>query len=259
MKRLLPLLLVCACAGSLVDHDGASSTTPGGVVVIPPTQTCLDTCLTAPAGATPHCNGDVCGYQCQPGLLKTPLTNPPSCSVPSAVAAGGNHTCAIAAGQVLCWGDNSLKQLGVDTPIATGSPVQVPGLPAAADRIAASTTQTCAHFGNGAVWCWGAGQVPRAISGITGTVNAIAAGAAHACAATDSAVFCWGDNSLGQLGEAPSAGSATAEPVPNVPGAKVLAAGVNHTCAGDAAGSQLWCWGDNGAGQDGTGSTASPS
>ncbi|HEY6911145.1 MAG TPA: hypothetical protein VI356_17335 [Myxococcales bacterium] len=251
MKRLLPLLLLCACAGSLVDHDGASSTTPG-VVVLPPTQTCLDTCV-PPAGAKQHCAGDVCGYECQNGTLRTPLGSSP-CSVPSAVAAGGNHTCAIAGGQVLCWGDNGVKQLGVDTPAASGTPVQVPGLPATADRIAASTTQSCAHFASGAVWCWGAAQVPHAISGISGNVNAIAAGAAHACAATDSAVFCWGDNSLGQLGEPPGAGSATAEPVPGVPGAKVLAAGLNHTCAGDMTGSQLWCWGDNSTGQNGTGS-----
>jgi alpha-tubulin suppressor-like RCC1 family protein len=255
MKRLVPLLLVCACAGSLVDHDGASSTTPG-VVVTPPTQTCLDTCV-PPAGTKQHCDGDVCGYECQNGTLKTPLAASP-CSVPTAVAAGGNHTCALAGGQVLCWGDNGLKQLGSDTPAASGTPLQVPGLPADADLITASTTQTCAHFRNGAVWCWGAAQVPHAISGIAGAVSAVAAGAAHACAATDAGVFCWGDNSVGQLGAAPNAGQAAALRVNNVPPAKVLAAGVNHTCAGDTAGLQLWCWGDNGAFQDGT-SAPSPS
>jgi Regulator of Chromosome Condensation (RCC1) repeat protein len=262
MKRLLPLLLVCACAGSLVDHDGASSATPDSG--LPPTQACLETCQAppgSPLGTVRRCEGDFCTYDCPSGLglLKTPLTNPPSCSVPTAVAAGGNHTCAIAAGGVVCWGDNSLNELGFPSPATSPTPVQVPGLPPAADRITASTTQTCAHFGNGAVWCWGAGQAPHAIDGIGGTVNAIAAGASHACAATDSAVWCWGDNSLGQLGAAPDAGHATPAPVSGVPGAKVLAAGQNHTCAGDTTGSQLYCWGDNGAGQNGTGGNTSPS
>lgn len=254
--KLLPLLLLCACAGSLVDHEGITIPPDAGVVVVtPPTQACLDTCTVAPQGAAPLCNGDVCTYQCNPGLLKTPLTNPPSCSVPSAIAAGGNHTCAIAGGQVRCWGDNTVKELGVDAPVKTGIPVG-PSLPADADQIAASTTQTCAHLVNGAVWCWGAGQPPHEIAGITGSVNAIAAGAAHACAATDSSVWCWGDNASGQLGAGPA--HAAPEPVSNLPGAKTLAAGSNHTCAGDATGS-LWCWGANDAGQNGTGGTSATS
>jgi len=252
MKRLLPLLLLCACAGSLVDHDGVPADSGVGP---PPTQQCLDTCLTAPEGASPRCDGNTCTYTCNAGLLKTPLASPPSCSVPTAIAAGGDHTCAIAGGQVLCWGSNAVKELGVDGIASTGTPVQVPGLPAAATQIAASTTQTCALLASGAVWCWGAGQPPHEIVGIAGAINAVAAGEAHACAATDTNVWCWGDNALGQLGDGgPSHG--TPAPVANVPGAKVLAAGSNHTCAGDTAGSQLYCWGANDVGQDGTGATS---
>jgi alpha-tubulin suppressor-like RCC1 family protein len=257
MKHLLPLLLLCACAGSLVDHAGVTNPPPdSGGGGLPPTQQCIDTCTTAPQGATPSCNGDVCTYVCNPGLLRTPLTQ--SCSVPSAIAAGGNHTCAIAGGQVLCWGANGVKELGVEAVTSTGTPVQVPDLPAAADQITASTTQTCVHLVSEAVWCWGAGQAPHPIAGIPGAVNAIAAGAAHACAATGSGVWCWGDNASGQLGVV---GPASATPVQasNVPGSKVLAAGTNHTCAGDTAGSQLWCWGANDAGQNGTGGTSATS
>lgn len=257
MKRLLPLLLLCACAGSLVDHDGASSTTPdsGGP---PPTKACLDTCQVPPGtpeGTIPRCDGDVCTYTCPVGTVKTASTNPPSCSAVDAVAAGGNHTCAIAGGQVLCWGDNAAKELGVDAPALTARPLS-PALNVAAtpDQIAASTTQTCAHFSNGALWCWGAGKAPHEITGITGTINAIAAGEAHACAATDGAVWCWGDNASGQLGAGPSHQAAL--PVSGVPGAKVIAAGRLHTCAGT--GSQLYCWGANDRGQAGNGTTASP-
>jgi alpha-tubulin suppressor-like RCC1 family protein len=146
-----------------------------------------------------------------------------------------------------------------------------PALPApdvlgTADQITASTTQTCAHFshagGVGAVWCWGgpdaASQAPHEITGIIGTVNAIAAGEAHACAATDTGVFCWGHNKVGQLGSVPDDPNApdVVHPtvqVNNVPAAKVIAAGRLHTCAGT--GSQLYCWGANDRGQDGNGTT----
>jgi alpha-tubulin suppressor-like RCC1 family protein len=276
MKRLLPLLLLCACAGSLVDHDGASSL-PAGVIT-PPTKACLDTCKQpppdSPQNSAPECKVDVCTYSCPDGLLRTALTTPPSCSVPSDVAAGGDHTCAIAVppggqGVIVCWGDNGLKQLGFDSPAASDMPLQVPGLPPAADLITASITQTCAHFANGEVWCWGgrdeATRPPHKIAGILGsTVNAIAAGAAHACAATDLGVFCWGHNDRGQLGSPPPPPGQpdVAQPttqVSGVPAAKALAAGDNHTCAGDATGSQLWCWGDNGAGQNGTGTLSASS
>ncbi len=210
----------------------------------------------SPQGTVPRCEGDFCTYDCPAGLLKTPLGTTPGCSAPTAVAAGGNHTCAIAGGQIRCWGDNRANELGVDAPAFTGTPVS-PALDVAdnADQIATSTTQTCAHFVTGAVWCWGAGQPPHQITGITGTINAIAAGEAHACAATDSAVWCWGDNASGQLGAGPA--HLTPAPVAGVPGAKVLAAGRLHTCAGS--GSQLYCWGANDRGQDGTGTASATS
>jgi len=62
--------------------------------------------------------------------------------------------------------------------------------------------------------CWGAGQsgqignglrsdvpVPTLVSNLT-DVKAIAAGGSHTCAIVqDGTVFCWGDDSIGQLGD----------------------------------------------------------
>lgn len=250
MRRLLPLLLLCACAGSLVDHDGVPLVpADGGNAGIS-----CDESTTCPAtsvlNATAACLSNVCGYVCDPPLLKTST----GCAAASRIAAGGGHACAIAGGEVRCWGTNGKKELGVDAPASSATPVGVP-LPVDATEIVASSTQTCALLTSGAVWCWGAGQPPHLIEGISGTVVALAAGEAHACASTASAVWCWGDNGSGQLGDGPP--HAAPAVVNNVPGATVLAAGLKHTCA--VSGTNVYCWGANDRGQCGTGGVASPS
>ncbi|MBU1537319.1 hypothetical protein KKF84_18535, partial [Myxococcota bacterium] len=85
--------------------------------------------------------------------------------------------------------------------------------------------------------------------------TAIAAGAAHTCARTNTGrVWCWGDNTYGQLGD----GSTTASSVPvEVFGGHIftsITAGSNHTCAVTDAGS-AYCWGANNKGQLGDGTT----
>jgi alpha-tubulin suppressor-like RCC1 family protein len=75
------------------------------------------------------------------------------------VSAGTYHTCAIRQdGSVVCWGSNNYGGLGVDRSIAK-SPKPLPViLPSAAGRavhIAADFISTCMLDSNGAVWCWG--------------------------------------------------------------------------------------------------------
>ncbi len=75
------------------------------------------------------------------------------------VSAGTYHTCAIRQdGSVVCWGSNGNGELGVDRSIAK-SPKPLPViLPTAAGRavhIAADFISTCMLDSNGAVWCWG--------------------------------------------------------------------------------------------------------
>ena len=139
----------------------------------------------------------------------------------TALAAGSIFTCALTSnGTVMCWGDNTMGELGDGSNQPSASPVQ------------AST-----------------------LDGVTN----IATGYDFGCAiVADGAVKCWGNNSAGQLGCDGLAFSATPLLVPNVSHATAIAAGYDHACA-VADGGAVWCWGDNHYGQLGTGDTLSSS
>ena len=155
-----------------------------------------------------------------------------------ALSAGGDDTCALlAGGSVDCWGDNAHGQLGIGT--SSG--------PAACNGDPCATT-------------------PVAVRGIT-TAIAISAGSDHTCALlAGGSVDCWGDDAYGQLGVGTSSGpgtcngepcSATAVPVRGIAHATAIAAGGSQTCALLAGGS-VECWGYNGYGQLGVGTSSGP-
>ena len=151
-----------------------------------------------------------------------------------AVAVGGQVACAVdGAGAVSCWD-------GVDG-VARG----IPGLHPAQDvRVGASLA--CAASPEG-VWCWnhwtGASAPPSpAAAGVVGAVD-LDVGMAHACAVDlDGAVWCWGRNDAGQLGDGTRRGRARAARVPGLPPAARVAVGHAHSCA-EARDGAVWCWG----------------
>jgi alpha-tubulin suppressor-like RCC1 family protein len=198
---------------------------------------------------------------------------------PLATAPGTGHACALATiGRVLrCWGANGSGQLGDGTTAERHVPAPVSGI-SEVIAIATGARHTCAVTegweGTTAVYavrCWGAndrGQLgdgttvdrstPVPVSGLTGPARprGLAAGARHTCAVLgDGSVRCWGANEAGQLGD----GSLLDSWIPVVVSSLAdatggIGAGGQHTCAA-VAGGQLRCWGANGRGQLGDGTT----
>src|SRR5438445_624252 len=199
---------------------------------------------------------------------------------PTAVAAGGLHTCMrLPDGTVQCWGRNNFGQLGNGDGNLTSSsvPVAVRGL-TTATGVVTGDAHTCALLGDGTVQCWGVGDsgqrgdgtfnniasVPVAVVGMGGAGHltnalAVAARGYHSCALLgDGTVRCWGRNDEWQLGDATTTGRPAPMQVAGIAGALAVGGGDHHTCALLADGT-VQCWGRNLEGQLGDGTTTSSS
>ncbi|MEZ4405128.1 MAG: MopE-related protein [Polyangiales bacterium] len=188
------------------------------------------------------------------------------------VAAGEYFNCALrAGGTVWCAGLNTEGQLGDNSTTNRMSPVQAQGV-TAATAIAGGYKHACAVVAGGAVRCWGmngrsqlgaatsttcgaqaCSRTAVAVPGVTGATQ-LALGYAHSCALrSDGTVWCWGDNTYGQMGRG-AMGTAVVSPgaVPGLAGVRAIEGGYNHTCAlmGDGT---VRCWGQNSYGQLGDG------
>ncbi len=193
----------------------------------------------------------------------------------------GGHTCALTTGGgVKCWGRNDFGQLGNGTTTGTNTPVDVTNLTSGAASVAAGRYHSCARTSSNSVKCWGwniGGQLgdgtfnssstPVDVINKTGIAAQLSVGGVHSCVATTAnGARCWGFNNVGQLGNG-TAGGTSNQPVdvltslggPPLPNVLAVAAGGNvtnggYTCALLLDGT-IMCWGENGAGQLGDGST----
>jgi len=187
------------------------------------------------------------------------------------VCAGEEHTCAVAEpGTLYCWGNNAFGQLGLGDNNPSDEPVEVRAI-TRVRRVACGGDATCA-LRDGRLYCWGSNK--DLFSGGGGDVEdqplfigtpvevlpdehwkQLSLGAAHGCAIrTDGALYCWGQNSSGQLG----LGNATAVAQPRQVGQsdewRQVSAGEHHTCAVDES-DALYCWGGNAERELGLGSS----
>jgi alpha-tubulin suppressor-like RCC1 family protein len=139
------------------------------------------------------------------------------------LSVGVGHTCAVlSGGRLVCWGSNSEGELGQSIGGSSISyPIEVP-LTAEAHDVACGWDFTCAIVGS------------------------------------DHHVECFGWNDEGQLGDGSTDNHSTPAPVPGVTNARLIDAGSATACVvGDLGGAtdSVICWGDNGTGQVGSGST----
>lgn len=182
------------------------------------------------------------------------------------LSAGNEHTCAVrSSGQAVCWGAGGNGQLGnsgtgnANTPVTVSSPND-------GFQISAGALHTCLVHNGGGLTCWGAnyaGQlgdgtknqtlVPVGVAGSTQFWTHVAAGYDQTCGQVKTGfTFCWGSNSVGQIGA----------DIPTVPeslvpySTGVIPTGFGHSsgpgfsCAVQATG-RPGCWGSNSSGQFG--------
>jgi len=199
-----------------------------------------------------------------------PVTVPGLAKGVKSISPGYYSTCALTTkGGVKCWGYNAYGQLGDNSTTSSSIPVGVYGLGKGVKAISTGYLHACALTTKGGVKCWGSNNYgalgdnsttdspkPVGVYGLTRGVKAISTGYAHTCALTTKGkVLCWGGNGSGQLGDNTTTNSPKPVKVYGLgKGIASISTGYLTTCATTTKGKAL-CWGDNGYGQLGDGTT----
>lgn len=201
--------------------------------------------------------------------------------------------CAIVSGKAFCWGQNDIGSVGDGTTTQRLIPTKVDDSGVLAGKTVTSISQdgyysnatggfahVCA-VASGNVYCWGdntTGQIgdgsttnrttPVAVStsGVLNgkTIDDVQVGLRHSCVRTGGAVYCWGYNSFGQVGDNSTSTRTTPvmvyQQTTALNGSNVvsIAAGANRGCAVINDG-RTFCWGLNNTGQIGDGTTTNRS
>jgi alpha-tubulin suppressor-like RCC1 family protein len=150
----------------------------------------------------------------------------------SGLATGNAHTCALdGAGGVLCWGSNTSGQLGsAGPPLGHGFPTRAT-VPVTLVSLVAGGEHTCGLTAAGAAYCWGSNSNGQLGNGTIGgtfipagpvsgglTFVSLSAGGSYTCGVTPSgAIYCWGANASGQLGDGTQTDRATPTRVTEAP------------------------------------------
>jgi alpha-tubulin suppressor-like RCC1 family protein len=211
--------------------------------------------------------GRVTGVATEPGPVGGLLAG----RTVTTVSAGFQHTCAIADGQLFCWGWNPYGQLGTGAATAnSATPIAVMTSGALAGKTMTAVTAgwgaTCATDSDGDAYCWGAGspmsfsEPTLLVDGAGAAVSSLRASEEHACFVQNARAFCGGVNFLGEAGNG-AIGSANVGPVStagvlNGRSVTTVRLGKRFTCA--LADAKPFCWGDNGNGQLGVGVVGTP-
>ncbi len=208
------------------------------------------------------------------------------------LSSGGAHNCIISlVGTVRCWGRGELGQLGYGNPLNIGDD-EVPSTAGDVSvvpmglgpftkvaQIGIGVVHTCAVYETGDAMCWGDSTFGQLGAGTTAALGddelpssamplefpdavvKISAEGGHSCALLEHGdAYCWGSNTVGQLGYGNLDNIGDDEPATeggplDVGGSVVqIDAGFFHTCALNEF-NEVRCWGSNDYGQLGLGHT----
>lgn len=267
------------CWGSNIPGQLGVDTSPDSGSSIPLQVTGLETGVTAItagalhtcaiAGGAAYCWGYNGAGQLGDGSgtyndSTTPLPVLGLTSGVTTVAAGATHTCAVVSDAAVCWGANSVGQLGDGTQNGSDIPVGVAGMGSNVSAVKGGGAFSCA-VQNHTLSCWGGTGLgvlgdgtstiyytPVQVYGLTSGVTSIAGGKSINCAVVSGAVKCWGNG--GAVGD----GTTIQRNVPTqvsglTSGMITVGGGSYHMCAINSSGA-LKCWGAGGFGELGDGS-----
>ena len=182
----------------------------------------------------------------------------------SQIRAGDGKACAINASRGLtCWNFDANDPQGAGVSVV-----------AKAVSLSIGPKNVCYADTDGLAWCWGAGdqgqlgdgrqqasttpayKVVKSDDTVLEQVKQVVVGDSHACARTGSGgVYCWGSNSLGQVGDGTKGIQRTKAALTLLTeGATFIAAGGDHSCAVGTS-RRLFCWGGNANGEVGSGAS----
>ncbi|MNK01214.1 Regulator of chromosome condensation (RCC1) repeat protein [compost metagenome] len=188
---------------------------------------------------------------------------------PSKIFHGNYHACGLYSGAVRCWGVSSNYRTGnlsLD-PIYL-SPTPVKGLTSGYTQIAGTGSGTCALHSSGELKCWGHYQVrgvgnttssgnPVTPTGMVSGVTAVSGNIGNnaICAIKDGEAYCWGYNTLGNLGTGDTNDKLSPYRLTALGNDNVdIKPGSNHTCVLKSSG-KVFCAGQNNYGGLGLGDT----
>jgi alpha-tubulin suppressor-like RCC1 family protein len=175
----------------------------------------IHTCGVTGAGRV-YCWGDNFGGQLGVDLATRRSLSPVAVETNvnfTLISTGGLHTCGISnTGRTLCWGENTDRQLGVDSLDFSPQPLEPAPGPAFV-AVSAGGFHSCALTVDGVAWCWGEGESGQLGDGGTEdratpvqvagglAFQSVTAGAFHTCGhGVDGILYCWGSNADGQVG-----------------------------------------------------------
>jgi alpha-tubulin suppressor-like RCC1 family protein len=164
-----------------------------------------------------------------------------------AISLGPAHTCAVSAGAINCWGDNSRSELGSAGGTARPRLVSAPSAQAWTSLFTTGAMSQCGRVGS-QTYCWGdtiTGNetMPMRVAALDNATQLVSVGGVASCYLdASSSLFCEGDNQSAEYGDdqLPSSGT----PVNTNRSYSAIASSFSdaHVC-GVRLDGQVECWG----------------
>ncbi len=186
-----------------------------------------------------------------------------------AVSAGSSYTCGLTTeNRAYCWGDNFEGKLGDGTTTGRRTPVAVAG-GLVFRQVRAGHLHSCGVTPQDVAYCWGYNQygqlgdgsdlnrrlTPFPVAGAK-RFSQVTPGGLHTCGATiGNRGFCWGYGGSGQIGDGNTFQRRSPRAVAGGIAFRVVHAAPGEWSCGITTLNKAYCWGNNGNGYLGDGTT----